>query len=160
MLRLFIALPLPEDIRGRLAGICNGLPGARWVSPENMHLTLRFIGEVGHGEAADIDVALSTLRAPAFDVMLDRLGTFGRPKPHALWAGAERGEPLLRLQSKVEGAVTRSGMKHEERKFMPRVTLARLRGAPPARLEAFIADNHLFRPGHLRVEPWQGKERC
>src|SRR3546814_10299786 len=65
MLRLFIALPLPEDIRGRLAGICNGVPGARWVAPENMHLTLRFIGEVGHGEADDIDAALSTMRVPA-----------------------------------------------------------------------------------------------
>src|SRR3546814_19465811 len=113
MLRLFVALPLPEDIRERLAGICNGLPGARWVSPENMHLTLRFIGEVGHGEADDIDAALSTLRAPAFDVMLDRLGPFGRQKPHALWAGAERGEQLLRLPSKGEGPVTRPGMKNK-----------------------------------------------
>ena len=74
MIRLFLALDLPDDVRQRLAGICNGVPGVRWVAAQNLHLTLRFIGEVEEPRLPDIDAALSSVRSPG---IRDGLGSGG-----------------------------------------------------------------------------------
>ncbi len=76
MLRLFVAVPLPENVRADLAGLCSGVPDARWVAAENMHLTLRFIGEVGRGDADDIHQALSRIHLPAFELVVSGVGCF------------------------------------------------------------------------------------
>lgn len=153
MIRLFVALDLPESVRDRLAGMAGGVPNARWVPPENMHLTLRFIGEVENGLAQDIDTALTKLRAPGFDIELDGVGFFGKASAaRVLWAGVRRSEPLLRLQSKVETALWDAGVAAEERKFAPHVTIARMRRAPADRVQNFVADHAAFLSGPIPVD--------
>jgi len=152
MIRLFVALDFPADVRDRLAGLGGGVPGARWTDSENLHLTLRFIGEVPEDTAADIDQALSEIEAPGFDLVLDGVGMYGSSRnARILWAGVERSEPLVHLQSKVESALVRCGLAAEERKFSPHVTLARLRDAPKERIGRFLEERGLFRAGPMRI---------
>ena len=153
MIRLFVAIELPEDVRERLAALCSGVLGARWVARENMHISLRFIGEVDEARSEDIALALSAVSAPAFDLSLGGVGRFGNGSAaRVLWAEVEKNPALFHLQGKVESALVRAGLDPEGRKFAPHVTLARLKGAPRSRVEAFIADNGLFRARTFAVE--------
>ncbi len=145
MIRLFVALSLPAAVCERLALVRVPLPDARWVPPENMHVTLRFIGEVEPPMAADIDVALSGVSAPAFDIRLADLGTFGsRGRVRALWAGLEKSEPLTHLQAKIETVCVNAGLPPEGRKFHPHVTLARCKNIREAPASEFIATHEGF----------------
>lgn len=153
--RLFAGLALPPPIRQQLAGLAGGLPNARWVVPENLHLTLRFIGDIDEPLADDIHLAFSRIRAGAFDLALSGLGTFGRGRrTRSLWAGATAGPDLLHLQSKLETTLRQCGLPAETRHFQPHVTLARLKDPPLARLQAFIAGNNLIH-AEFRVEAFQ-----
>jgi 2'-5' RNA ligase len=152
MIRLFVAIEVPEVVRDRLAGLQGGVPGARWASEDQLHLTLRFIGEVDENVAHDIDDALSGIHAPAFELELSGMGEFGGKNPRALWAGVRANGALLHLQKKVETALQRIGLEPEPRKFSPHVTLARLRSAPRDKVMAFIAHNALFASGPFKVE--------
>jgi 2'-5' RNA ligase len=153
MLRLFVAVPLPETTRSDLAGLCSGVPGARWVPSENMHLTLRFIGEVGRGDADDIHQALGRISLPAFDLTVAGVGCFeSGNKIHTLWANVEKQELLARLREKVEAAVVRVGLEPERRKFKAHVTLARFRRGSASRVGTFIEHQDRFRSGPFRVE--------
>lgn len=153
MIRLFVALDFPADVRGRLAGLGGGVPGARWTEADSLHLTLRFIGEVADDTAADIDEALAEIAAPGFDLVLDGVGVYGSARnARILWAGVERSEPLMHLQGKVESALVRCGLAPEERKFSPHVTLARLKDAPQERIGRFLAERGLFRAGPMRID--------
>src|SRR3546814_639172 len=101
MIRLFTALSLPDAVRSRLAMLQSGVPGARWIRPENLHVTLRFIGEVDQHVAADLDAELARTVAPGFDLSLDGVGHFGPArKPTSLWAGIGRSEALQFLHDK------------------------------------------------------------
>ena len=96
MIRLFVALELPATVRERLAGLGGGVPGARWTEVHNLHLTVRFIGEVENGLIPDIDEALAGVSAPAFDLVLDGVGQFGSgSRSRILWGGVERNEALF-----------------------------------------------------------------
>lgn len=129
MIRLFVALPLPETVRENLAGIAGGLPGARWVDPDRLHLTLRFIGEVDGALADDIADSLHAIHMPELVIQLRGLGTFGDKRgASTLWAGVRPNEGLARLRNKVEYALTRVGLEPDRRKFHPHVSLARLGG--------------------------------
>lgn len=151
-MRLFVALALPDHLQSRLSGLCNGLPGARWVAPENLHLTLRFIGEVEGHEAEDIDAALSGIRFPRFPVTLSGVGDFGDDRRlRSVWVGVEANETLERLQAKVEKAVQRAGQPPEKRKFKPHVTLARFKSHPGGKLESYFAERSLFRAPPFEV---------
>jgi len=146
MIRLFVALPLPEELRLRIALLAGGIPGANWVAGENLHLTLRFVGEVDEGTADDIDSALLAVRAPGFAVELAGVGHFGDAgAARALYLGVERNPALAHLQERVEAAVVRAGCEPERRRFTPHVTLARLKRAPTGRVRDFVAGNALFR---------------
>lgn len=151
-MRLFVALSLPDSLRSRLYGLCSGLPGARWVAPENMHLTLRFIGEVDGRDAEDIDAALTAIRFPRFPLILSGVGEFGGGRRlRSVWVGVENNEMLERLQAKVEQAVQRAGQSPERRKFKPHVTLARFKSHPGGRLESYFAERSLFRSEPFEV---------
>ena len=135
-MRLFVALSLPEDIREQLSSLTGGLPGARWVPPENYHITLRFIGNVHNGHAEDVDDALMALRGKSFEVALKGLGVFCEgTKPTSLWAG-----------------VVRAGFKPEKRKFTPHVTLARFKHDPGPKLHEIMSHYALFRTQPFQVQ--------
>lgn len=145
-MRLFVAIALPEDLRARLATLQEGLPGARWVDPDNLHLTLRFIGEVDGDQAHDLDAALSQVRAARFPLTLAGVDRFGQGrKSRALWVGVAPVPELDRLQRKIEQAVQAAGLAPEGRKFKAHVTLARFRGNPGHRLHDYLARHALFR---------------
>lgn len=151
-MRLFVAITLPDDLRSRLAELSSGLPGARWVEPENLHITLRFIGEVQGNEAEDIDAALSSVRSRPFPVTLAGMGDFGDERRlRSLWIRVEPNEALERLQAKVEQAVRRAGQPPEKRKFKPHVTLARFKSHPGGKLETYFAERALFRAPPFEV---------
>src|SRR5579862_1283084 len=151
MLRLFVGIMLPPQHRLALSAICLGLHGAKWVDPGNMHVTVRFIGEVDEAAAADIDEALSRIRVERFSLTVAGLGLFGpEGKPRALYAVIERSESLIRLHERVDHALMRLMIPPEPRRFTPHVTLARFRAARPAEVRSFVAVNNL-----LRLEPFE-----
>jgi RNA 2',3'-cyclic 3'-phosphodiesterase len=153
-MRLFVALDLPWELRERLRAMTAlSIPGARWVPPENYHLTLRFIGETPGHLAEEIDHALAALKAPAFALTLAGLGTFGKAgRDISLWIGVERNPSLDRLRAKIETALQRIGLEPERRRFAPHVTLARLENVPEVKLAGFLQANNLFRAPPVQME--------
>ncbi len=151
MMRLFVALALPDCVAEQLLLLQSGVPGARWMEREQLHLTLRFIGEVDGRDAAAIDDALSLIRSPRFAIELKGVGEFGGRTPRALWAGVRDEAAIAHLQRKIENALKRVGVAAEERKFKPHVTLARLRAAPRGRVMDYLADHALYASGPFDV---------
>ncbi len=152
-MRLFVALDLPWEVRERLAALGGGVPGARWTPAENLHLLLRFIGEVPPFRAEEVDHALAGLRSRSFPLTLATIGTFSKGgRETALWAGVERNERLEHLQGKIETALQRAGLEPERRRFAPHVSLARLDNASPDKLAAFVQRHNLFRSEPFVVE--------
>ncbi len=145
MIRLFVALSLPHELRLRLSGLRGQVPGARWVPSENMHITLRFIGEVDTATADDVHGELERIDTEPPQIRLSGVGHFeSRGQVRALWAGVERNEELLRLQVKVEKACQRAGLVPGARRFHPHVTLARCKSTSLARVAHFIEDHSAF----------------
>ena len=151
-MRLFVGLDFAWETRQLLASLAGGVPGARWVPPENYHLTLRFSGEVPPHRAEEIDIALAALRARAFSLVLAGVGTFAKGgQENALWVGVEKNPSLEALRSKVETVLQRAGCEPERRRFFPHITLARLRDAAEGRLAGFVQSHNLFRAGPIPV---------
>ncbi|MDB5562006.1 MAG: thpR [Hyphomicrobiales bacterium] len=145
--RLFTGLEIPRDVGFALSLKRGGLHGARWIDPENYHITLRFIGDVDHTIADEVSDGLDRLsQSEAFTIKLSHLGAFGGDKPRALYAGVENNAALARLQAAQERVLQRIGLEPEGRKFVPHVTLARLRGASAADLARFLAFSGHFPP--------------
>ena len=140
MPRLFVGLEIPVHIGERLALFRGGLPGARWISAENHHLTLRFIGDIDGREAEDLDAALAAakLREP-LALTFDSLDSFGGDRPHAVIAKVQPTRELTELQSEIERAIRRAGLPPERRKFVPHVTIARLRNTNPMDVATYLA---------------------
>jgi RNA 2',3'-cyclic 3'-phosphodiesterase len=151
MLRLFIGIDFPPELKLRLSLLSSGIPGARWVNADNLHLTLRFIGETSEDMAADIDAALSRLKGRSFSLKLSGIGVFTVEKPRVLWVGIEREPLLLALRDKVEQALIRAGLPPEPRKFSPHATLARLKYPALDRLRDYLERNAAFRADPFAV---------
>jgi 2'-5' RNA ligase len=152
-MRLFVALDLPWPLRDRLGGLATGIFGARWVPRENLHLTLRFIGEVQNWRAEEVDLALHAIRGRSFPLVLSGVGLFEKAgRVTALWAGVDRCPPLDHLQAKIETALQRTGLEPERRRFVPHVTLARLDQPANDKITGFIQRNNLFRAEPFSVE--------
>ncbi|MEQ8193863.1 MAG: RNA 2',3'-cyclic phosphodiesterase [Rhodospirillales bacterium] len=152
-MRLFIGLALPREVRLALAAVQYGLPGARWVKPESLHLTLRFLGDVDRGQAEDVDAALSDIVAPSFDLEFSGLGCFeGKDRVRALWTPAVKSCDLKHLQEKIESAVVRAGFEPERRKFKPHVTLARFKnGSSTERVGMFLENHNTLHAGPFTI---------
>lgn len=145
-LRLFAALDLPDDIAERVLALMKGVPGAKWRPRENLHLTLRFFGEVAEPVADEIDAALAQIAdgtAP-FDLQLKGAGAFGGADPHALWIGVGESAALKKLAADCERAARRIGLKPDAHKFTAHVTVAYLSQAPLDRVLAFESRLGLF----------------
>jgi 2'-5' RNA ligase len=126
-------------IRSQLLRLMEGVRGARWQDDDQLHLTLRFIGEVDARVAEDVAAALGTVRQPRFSVALDGVGQFGsRGRANALWAGVRPHDPLAHLHRKVDQALMRAGLEPERRAYLPHITLARF-GRESGGLDAFLA---------------------
>lgn len=154
MLRLFAALAIPEPVIDRIMPLMKGVPGAKWRPRENLHLTLRFFGDVAEPVADEIDVALdeAARSAAPFEVQLKAAGSFGGADPHALWLGVAESEPLRRLAQACERAARRSGLKPESQKFTPHVTIAYLSHAPLDRVQAFESRLGLYQAPPFRAD--------
>jgi len=153
VLRLFVGIGFPPELKLQLSLLCSGIPGAKWVDPGNFHLTLRFIGETGEAVAADIDEALVGVKGSRFTLQLAGTGIFGgADKPRSLWVGVERSPELVALYGKIERALVRAGLAPEMRKFSPHVTLARLHRPPLDKLSGFLATHAQFRAAPHPVE--------
>jgi 2'-5' RNA ligase len=153
MLRLFVGIGFPPELKLQLSLLCSGISEARWVDPGNFHLTLRFIGEISESVAADIDDALARIRARRFSLQLAGAGVFGgADKPRSLWVGVERSPDLVALHDKIERALIRVGLAPELRKFSPHITLARLHRPPLEKLSPFLAAHAQFRAVPYPVE--------
>jgi len=127
MHRLFVALRPPPPIRAALCAVMGGVPGARWQDDEQLHLTLRFIGEVDRRLAEDVALALGQVHAPPVEVALAGVGAFDRNgRVDALWAGVTPHDALAALHRKVDHAMVRVGMAPEGRAYLPHITVARL----------------------------------
>ena len=114
MIRLFAALAVPFDVAETLARRQQGLPGARWSPADNLHVTLRFFGEVAEPVGAELDAALAGVAMPDFEVALEGVGAFGDPeRMRAVWAGVAESEPLRRLAGRCETVARRCGLKAE-----------------------------------------------
>jgi RNA 2',3'-cyclic 3'-phosphodiesterase len=126
-MRLFVAIRPPRAIRESLLAAMGGISGARWQQDEQLHLTLRFIGEVDRRAAEDADAALGTVRQERFAIRLNGVGAFEkRGRPEAVWAGVAPQEPLASLHRKIDQALVRAGLEPERRAYLPHITLARL----------------------------------
>ena len=153
MVRLFVALALPEAVKAELAGLVGGIPGAKWLPPANYHMTLRFIGEIQSWQAQDVDHALAAIRARPFEISLHGLGTFEKAgRLQALWVGIERSAVLTHLQNKVENALQRADIAPERKRFAPHVTLARVDRAPPDKVIGFVQAHNLFRAPPITIK--------
>lgn len=153
MYRLFSAIIPPAQIARRLALMGGGIPGARWVEAENLHLTLRFIGEVDARAAGQAHEALLEVRFAPFDIQLRGVAAFGDRKPRLLYVGVEPCEELQALYARINAAHARSGLAApKERRYVPHVTLARLKNPPRDRLGGFIAANNILALPPFRVE--------
>ena len=152
MQRLFVALSIPDTVAQAMALIQSGVPGARWQTREQLHLTLRFIGEVDGRDAAAIGDALAAIEAPRLTLEPHGVGQFGNKHPHALWAGVRTNEALLHLRRKVETAVQRAEVEPDRSKYVPHVTLARLTRPNVGRVVDYLTDHALFTAPPFEVE--------
>lgn len=155
MLRLFSAIPIPDDIAETLARRQTGLPGARWRPLDALHVTLAFYGETDERTADDL--ASELIRAQAggpFEIVLNGVGAFGDDhRSHTIWAGVEPNERLNVLAGRCRSAAERAGLRLEPRVYRPHVTLAYLKPqADPARIGAWLTGHNLLKSPPIRID--------
>ncbi len=149
MPRLFTGIELPLEQRDELRRLRHPLPGAKWVEPENLHMTLRFAGDIDNTKAAELVDRLAGISVDAFEMRLTGLGTFGGNEPRSIWAGVEAGPELDALARANERAARLAGLPPEARTFKPHVTIARLKYA-----SADVIARFLQRIGAFRSQPF------
>jgi RNA 2',3'-cyclic 3'-phosphodiesterase len=150
MPRLFVAVDLPEELRPAVARLCQGIGGARWTRPEQLHITLRFLGDTPEDRLADMRARLRQVRMPRFELALRGTGVFppaGARKPaRVLWLGFDPPEPLQTLKYAID-AVLGPDPETAKRGFSPHLTLARFPTRPHHDLDRFLAEHAGFDDG-------------
>lgn len=146
MPRLFAGLEVPSPVSGVLSMLRGGLPGARWIEPSDYHITLRFIGDIGNRQAAEIDSLLAEVSRRPIPMRISGLGSFGGDKPHSVFAAVEPSRALSDLQSEVDRLIRACGVESDKRKFQPHVTLARLKGASSLDVADYLTSRGWFPP--------------
>ena len=153
MIRLFAGLELPEDIQDSIATLQSGLPDARWVSKEKLHLNLCFIGNIQENIADNIHDKLCQMRFPSFNLGFKELGYFETSGiPHHLWLGVDYYQALDELSAKITNIAIDCGAPPKDRfKFHAHVSLASLHGTNIVDVMRFIAANNLFKTRQFKV---------
>lgn len=150
MPRLFTGIEIPLEQREELAHLRRPLPGnSRWLEPENLHLTLRFAGDIDNQRAEEFADRLAGIEVNAFQMRLSGLGTFGGNEPRSIWAGVEAGPQLETLARANERAARAAGLPPEGRAFKPHVTLARVKYTSAAEVARVLG-----RIGAFRTQPF------
>ena len=146
MIRLFVGLELPKQIKTQLMSLDKNLTGALWKSEEKLHLTLSFVGDIEEPVAEELMRELKFVRFPAFHLSLKEIGYFEKGNvPHHLWIGVEENKVLQELQEKIAAIVHKMGLDVQNKfKFHPHVTVAQLQGTAISDVMAYIAANNLF----------------
>jgi RNA 2',3'-cyclic 3'-phosphodiesterase len=144
MPRLFTGLEVPADIATELNMLQGGVWGARWIEPQDYHITLRFIGDIEERLAREIRMSFENVEARPFTIQLKGVGAFGGNDPHTIFAGVVESAEIRRLHASLERHCQMAGLPPEGRKFMPHVTLARLRSPNLANVQEFLARQNLF----------------
>ncbi len=145
MPRLFTGIEIPGQIGLALSAYRGGLPGARWIDPENYHITLRFIGDIDDRMAEDVVSILGERRRrDPLAITIEGLDSFGGAKPRAVFARTSGNGALSEVQAEQERLLRQIGLAPETRKFTPHVTLARLRNASPIDVADYIATRGHF----------------
>lgn len=140
MPRLFTGIKIGADIAAQLARLKGGLHGARWIEPEDFHITLRFLGDVSEIEADDFVQKLEDIEAPAFSLRLEGMGAFGKSKPRLIYAAVAPSPALHHLHLAHERAAILAGLEPEGRKFTPHVTVARLRHSRAEDIARYLSE--------------------
>jgi RNA 2',3'-cyclic 3'-phosphodiesterase len=157
-MRLFVALEIPRAVRDNLATLIKDLrtadPKARWVRTENIHVTLKFIGEAPPEKVQDIRSALSGVYSEReVELNFRGLGFFPNAKrPSVLWAGTDASPNLQSLAGDIDGSLEKLGFPREQRPFVPHLTIARFQ--PPRiheQLQSAIAQKSSREFGSLRT---------
>lgn len=151
MPRLFTGVEIPPEVAERLALLRGGLAAARWIDPENYHLTLRFVGDVDMITAEAVAESLARIRRQPFRLRLTGLGALGTRKPHAIVATVESSPSLMELQADHERILQRIGLPPEGRKYTPHVTLARLRNGHARDIADYLSLRGGFMAGPFTV---------
>jgi len=149
MPRLFTGLEIPASAGLALSMLRGGLRGARWIDPENYHITLRFIGDVDDRTADEVAGALDRIHRAPVEIRLNGLGSFGNGKPHAVWSRVEQTPELLEMQAEQERLFQRLNLPPERRKYIPHVTLARCRTSTNEDVARWLAER-----GDFQVPPF------
>ena len=152
MHRLFVAIRPPEDIRDLLIDAMDDSAELRWVGDDNLHLTLRFIGEVEGPLADDIALALGRIHFERFELSVAGAGIFEKRNGGALWAAVSPKEPVAALAAKVERACAAAGLEPERRAFHPHITLARWNRRSAAAAQAFLERNRALAAPSFAVD--------
>jgi 2'-5' RNA ligase len=143
--RLFLGLDLPDVVDSDLQLTIGGIPGARWQSADQLHLTLHFLGDVEARTMRELITAFAELRVPSFDMRLQGVGVFPHRGPaRALWFGVRDPDPIRLLHERCGKIIDRLGLERERRKFAPHVTIARLDRAPAQDVAAWITGHALY----------------
>src|SRR5213592_1365659 len=150
MHRLFVAIRPPGPIRDLLIDAMDDSPDFRWQDEEQLHLTLRFVGEVDRPVADDLAAGLGRIHAERFSARIKGVGRFEARSAGALWAGVEPKEPLAALASKVERACMAAGLEPERRAYHPHITLARWKGRRSREVASYLE-----RHRDLVSDPWE-----
>ncbi len=151
-MRLFSAIAVPDPVARPLSYLAGGLSDARWVEPADYHVTLGFFGEVERPVAEELAAALDEIAMGPIDLHLTNLHVFGAGKPHAIVALVERNPALLALEARHRAIAGRLGVRGDNRRFTPHVTLARFRGVPAAEVAAWVSTRNTLAAPSWRAE--------
>jgi 2'-5' RNA ligase len=143
--RLFLGIDLPDAIDFDLQLMAGGIPGARWQTAEQLHLTLHFLGDVDGGDARRLRAALEQLEAPSFTMQLRGAGVFPLRGPaRNLWVGVTEADPVRLIHDRSARIIDELGIEREHRKFVPHVTVARLKNADARKLGDWVIGHALY----------------
>ncbi|MBI39388.1 MAG: RNA 2',3'-cyclic phosphodiesterase [Leptospiraceae bacterium] len=143
--RIFIALTLPDNIIQELAGLQSGLPDIRWNPPEQMHITLKFLGNVNEEMVESLSSEIQSMEFKPASVRISGVGQFAQRKaPPVLWAGLDPEDRLQEIFRSIESMANALGFSREKRAFRPHITLGRLRRSNPRRLHEYLELHHNF----------------
>lgn len=154
MPRLFLGFDLPDEVDFDLQIMAGGIQEARWQTPEQLHLTLHFIGDVDGGQLRRLIAALDELEAPAFDMQLRGVGVFPpRGLPRVLWAGVADPEPLHLVHRRCARILDELELERERRKYAPHVTLARFgKRVNPRQVGQWVSGHALYSSARFWVD--------